>query len=1026
MPPTQGMPLDKLQELLSGVDPEQLRKVLPLVGGLITMMFTDIVNSTRITHEVGDSAYFYALERHNSLLRACFASHGHELKTIGNSFLVGFTDPSAAVECAIRMQRALADEPIVVGAHILAVRIGLHTGKPDVYRDDAANRTDLRGGDVNKSARVEGLARGGQVLISDETRTMAKPERLHDWGIWELKGLGAHRIFEVLYPGRQAAMPAGRMSLEPLRFATSFVGREREVPALMDAVRQHRLVTLTGMGGIGKTRLADAVARRLSDAIPDGTYFVELATTADSEGAVISALIAALQIDPAGFASEGAALLATLQHREALLVLDNFEAVMAAAGLVGRLFTRCPRLCLLTTAQFPLNIDGEHVHPAPQMATPAAGDAAVLAGLDAFMLFGERARARVPGWDARSAAETAAVRDILTLLEGIPLSIELAAAWVGSRTLEEIREGLSERLRLLRRRAPGQVSRHDSIEASLDYSFSLLAGEARDLLPRLAVFAGGFFAADAAAVCGVAEAAALLIGLHERNWLIRQEILGRSRYSLLATVQQYAADKLPAEAAEPLRQAHASHFWAALAAANQELTRSGYAAALARIDADIANFEAAIANSRARDDHRAVFGLIANLGDFLRIKARYGDVLAQALAARASARQLDAETLAGAENNLGNAYRNLPTGDRGANLLRAIACYEAALRVWTEQLFPQQWAMTQNNLGNAYADLPSGDRGANVIRAIDCYEAALRVRTEQLFPQQWATTQNNLGAAYAALPTGDRGANLLRAIACYEAALRVRTEQLFPQQWATTRNNLGVAYADLPTGDRGDNLRHAIACYEAALRVRTEQLVPQQWAMTQNNLGTAYADLPTGDRGDNLRRAIACYEAALRVWTEQQFPQDWAMTQNNLGIAYRNLPNGDRGDNLGRAIACYEAALRVWTEQLFPQDWATTQNNLGVAYRNLPTGDRGDNLRREIACYEAALRVRTEQRFPQGWAGTQSNLANAYADLPSGDRGDNLRQAIACYEAAARGYDAVGMTDAADRARDAARRLGKQ
>ncbi|WP_390888644.1 tetratricopeptide repeat protein [Frigoriglobus tundricola] len=240
---------------------------------------------------------------------------------------------------------------------------------------------------------------------------------------------------------------------------------------------------------------------------------------------------------------------------------------------------------------------------------------------------------------------------------------------------------------------------------------------------------------------------------------------------------------------------------------------------------------------------------------------------------------------AGVLNDIGIEYTKISLGNRSAHLQRAIACYEAALRVHTEAEFPQDWAMTQNNLGTAHQNLPTGDRGENVRRAIACYESALRVYTEAEFPQDWATTQNNLGNAYCNLPTGDRDENLRNAIACYELALRVRTEAEFPQQWAMTQNNLGNAYSDLPTGDRGENLRRAIACYELALRVRTEAEFPQQWAMTQNNLGTAYWNLPTGDRGENLRNAIACYELALRVYTEADFPQDWAMTQFNRGLA---------------------------------------------------------------------------------------------------------------------------------------------
>ncbi len=305
-------------------------------------------------------------------------------------------------------------------------------------------------------------------------------------------------------------------------------------------------------------------------------------------------------------------------------------------------------------------------------------------------------------------------------------------------------------------------------------------------------------------------------------------------------------------------------------------------------------------------------------------------------------------------------------------------------------------------LGAELSEATLGNRTSNLHRAIACYEAALRVYTESDFPSDWATTQNNLGNAYSVLPTGDRDENLRRAIVHYEAVLRVRTESDFPSDWAGTQNNLGNAYSVLPTGDRGENLRRAVACYEAALRVYTESDFPSDWAATQNNLGSAYSDLPTGDRGENLRRAIACYESALRVWTESDFPSDWAMTQNNLGSAYWGHPAGDQGENLHRAIACYEAALRVQTESDFPSAWAGTQNNLGLAYSVLPTGDRDENLHRATACYEAALRVRTESDFPSDWARTQFNLGLA---LRVEGRLDESMRAFDC---AARAFVSIG------------------
>ena len=319
--------------------------------------------------------------------------------------------------------------------------------------------------------------------------------------------------------------------------------------------------------------------------------------------------------------------------------------------------------------------------------------------------------------------------------------------------------------------------------------------------------------------------------------------------------------------------------------------------------------------------------------------------------------------------------------NRGTSLQKAIACYESALRIYTEQKFPQYWAGIQNNLGKAWGGLTTGDRTANLGKAIACCESALRIYTEQKFPRYWARIQNNLGGAWSGLSTGDRTANLKCAIDCYESAVRILTEQEFPQDWARVHSNLGGAWGDLPTGDRTANLKCAIDCCEAALRVYTEQEFPEKWAMVQNNLGSARSRLPTGDRAANLKCAIDCYEAALRVYTEQEFPQDWARIQNSLGSAWRRLPTGDRAANLAKAIACYEAALHVYTEQDFPQKWAMVQNNLGIMWGDLPTGDKEANLAKAIACYEAALRVFTEQEFPHEWAIVQKRLGNSQAYL---------------------------------------------
>ncbi len=315
------------------------------------------------------------------------------------------------------------------------------------------------------------------------------------------------------------------------------------------------------------------------------------------------------------------------------------------------------------------------------------------------------------------------------------------------------------------------------------------------------------------------------------------------------------------------------------------------------------------------------------------------------------------------------------------HLQQAIAYYDTVLSLYTEQNFPKAWAVVQNDLGNAYVELPTGDRSANLQKAIAAYEAALRVYTEKEFPAGWAMTQNSIGVAYFRLPTGNRAENLQKSIVAYQAALRVYTEKDFPLDWAKTQNNLGTAYSELDSGEPHENLQKAINAYEAALRIRTEKDFPADWAMTQNNLGNVYWALAANGQSADLQKAITAYEAALRVRTEKDFPLKWAMTQNNLGIAYASLTTGDKQANLQKSIAAFEAALRVFTQKNFPAEWASTQNNLGNAYVELPADDRRANLKMAVTYFENALQVWTAEAFPDGHQMASENLQDAQSQL---------------------------------------------
>jgi predicted ATPase/class 3 adenylate cyclase len=914
MPAVDGPTPQDLKALLSGVDPAVLAQVMPLTGGVITMMFTDIVDSTAIKADVGDEPFFEALKQHHGVVRTCVEKHnGRELKTIGDAFFVGFALPAGAVECSQEIQERLAQNPIRVGTAFLEVRIGLHIGTPIVYRDPVSALIDLSGTDVDKAARVEALARGGQILISEETRTLARPRALHDWGAWELKGLGRHRVFEVLWPGKNPERPAGRSWLAPVRFLTRFIGRDEEIDRVMDAVLGHRLVTLRGMGGIGKTRVADEVAARLAQEFDDGVVFVDLTRTADSEAALVADLAARLNT-----ATDDEVILAkTLSNRRILLVLDNFEAVIGTAPLVSRLLRQCAGVHLLVTSQRLMGVDAEQQIEVGPMLAPKADSALTIASLsrlDSYSLFQDRARLQRLDWQPTE-AEAGLLAEIIELTDGIPLCIELAAAWVGRVSLRSLRDGLTKNRDefLARTGSALEERRHASIRSCIDWSCGLLESDEQTLFFRLAVFAGAFRPEDVEAVCEVTPAFSHLESLRGCSLLEVEGAADGTWYRMLPTIRVYALSRLGADAVR-LRRRHAEYFLAALGKADDQIRAGDQRMAIARITALLDEIRAGMDSALAAHAHAIVVRYSETLGSFLRLTGRFTDLVLRSAEGLVAAQALnDARSIAGSQNNLGNAYGNLPTGDRGANLTKAMRCYEAALRVFTERDFPRDWAMTQNNLGNVYGNLPTGDRAVNLTKAIGCSEAALRVFTEHEFPIDWAMTQNNLGIAYGNLPTGDRAPNLTKAIGCSEAALRVFTEHEFPLDWAMTQNNLGSTYRNLPTGDRAANLTKAIGCYEAALRVRTERDFPLDWAMTQGNLGCSYAQLPTGDRGANVTKAIGCYEAALRVRTERDFPRQWAVTQNNLGIAFRDLPTGDRGANLTKARRCFEAALRGFT-----------------------------------------------------------------------------------------------------------------
>jgi class 3 adenylate cyclase/predicted ATPase len=855
-------------------------------------MFTDIVGSTMLrdtliaTHGEGEGNRLYRediLEPHNQRIRQLLAKYdGFEVKTNGDSFMVAFARPEGAVICAAAIQRSLRAEPIRTGDPTgpLAVRIGMHTGDAKYVERDG--KPDYDGHAVNIAARVESLLKGGErVYCSGETKVLAKTApgiRFHSYGPYTLKGVSARiEIFDILWDDAlQPAPPEQPHDSLPYPWLTQWVGREREMTELAEALRASRLVTLHGTGGVGKTRLAVETLLARGGGLPREIVFVSLAAAADTQEGLLVVVREALGLTEVD-APDLESLCRQLRGGDRLLLLDNFESVKSAATSVPRLATT-PGVRVLVTSQQALGVPGERVTELDPMETQ--GD---LAALESHRLFVGLAQQRDARWQPD---DETAMRDVLVATDGLPYLIELVAAVAPKRKLWQ----LADEIKNVRARYPG---RHSSIDDCLEWALERLPQKERDALPRLAIFTGGFDARAAEEVAGTAiESLDVLVDAS----LLRFDC-ETGRYSMLPTTQQFLSARLGEQERTRLATAHAEWFIERLDRADDALRAKGGETQMAArrwIDAEYENIRQAVA--RAEEGEPELFRrAVESFAIYLQQTCRFSE---------------------------------------------EVALNETLLRRIDPETATQQWARTQNNLGIAYRNLPTGDRGENLAKAIACYEAALRVRSERNLPTDWASTQNNLGVAYSELPAGDRGENLAKAIACFEAALRVWTERDFPADWATTQNNLGNAYSELPTDNRADNLAKAIAFYEAALRVWTERDFPTDWATAQNNLAITYARLTTGDRDENRAKAIACYETALRVWTERDFPAQWRGFSTTSGTPTRSCRWTNEGRTWRRRSPATRRQRRYGQSATFQRIGRTRSTTSGMRIQSCRTADR--------------------------------------------------------------------------------------
>ncbi len=532
-----------------------------LPTGTVTFLFTDIEGSTRLLQELGER-YAELLAHYRRFVRSAVQERGgREVDTQGDALFAAFPRARDAVAAGVAAQR-------VIGAHAwpenlsLRVRMGLHTG------ESLRGETGYLGMDVHSAARICAAGHGGQILLSQTTRDLVAdvlPDglSLRDLGEHRLKDLAhPHRLFQVVVPDLPADFPPPK-SLDVLpnnlpRQLTSFIGREKEMAEVKRLLSAAYIVTLTGVGGSGKTRLALQIAAEVVDRYPDGVWWVQLASLSEAL-LVPQAVASALGIREQRGRSLMDALLDDLRQKRLLLVLDNAEHLISAcANLADTLLRGCAGLRTLVTSREPLRIGGEHIYPVPPLSLPSPGmllPVATLARSEAVRLFVDRAIAVRPSF-ALSEQNAAAALQICRRLDGIPLALELAAARVRALSVEQIATRLDDQFRLLTEGSRTALPRHQTLRATMDWSYELLTEPERLLFRRLAVFGGSFNLEAAVAVCSgtdLLESAIvdLLTRLVEKSLVVAGERGGEARYHLLEPARQYALGKLR-ETAEAL------------------------------------------------------------------------------------------------------------------------------------------------------------------------------------------------------------------------------------------------------------------------------------------------------------------------------------------------------------------------------------------------------------------------------------------------------------------------------------------
>ncbi len=857
-----------------------------LPTGTVTFLFTDIEGSTRLLQQLGN-LYEDVLAEYRRLLRSVFQENGgREVDTQGDSFFIAFARARDALVASVTAQRSIVNSQWPRDVSV-RVRMGLHTGEP------LRMETGYTGMDVHRAARICGAGHGGQILLSETTSALIAEDlprelTLRDLGKHNLKDLAyPQHLFQVVAPDLPADFPPLKsVDLLPNnlpRYLTSFVGRERELQEIKTSLSAVRLLTLTGTGGAGKTRLAVHVAAEVLEEFPDGAWIIELAALADPE-LVSQAVAIALHLTEQPKQPWRQTLVEHLRSKTLLLLLDNCEHLLSAsAQLADALLRECPGLRILATSREGLGITGELTCTVPSLKLPDIAHLPPVEQLpqyEAVRLFIERALFSRPGFQlTRNNAQ--AVAQICYRLDGIPLAIELAAARVKTMPVETIAVRLDDRFRLLTGGSRTALPRHQTLRAALDWSYALLTEAERVLFCRVVAFTGGFTLDAAENVCtndpndddNVLE---LLTRLVDKSLVIFDEHDSQGRYRLLETVRQYGlARLLELGEADLIRKRHRDFFLALAERAEKELTGTDQGVWLDRLEREHDNIRAVFDSSLV--DVELGMRLASALWRFWMVRGYVGEGRARfaTLLGRATGTEpavVRAKTLTGA------GILAWQQGDYAA----ARALNEEGLTILRELGEKSSIADALNNLGRVAT--AQGDYTA----ARGLYEETLAIRRELKDTVGIAPVLNNLGVI--ALEQGD----YVAALGLYEESLAIKRGLGDKLGIAFALNNLGL----VATAQSAYTL--ARSYYEESLAIARE--VKDKGGIisyTLNNLGDVA--FHQGEYGS----AQVLYKESLAIKEELGDKLGIAYSLNNLGdVAFHQL-------DYAEAQSLYEESLSI-------------------------------------------------------------------------------------------------------------------